>query len=583
MEHAPMQPDSLIGRQFGNYVVTQKLGEGGMGSVYLAEHPTIGKKVALKVLHAEFASNEDVATRFFNEAKAVNDIQHPNIVDVVDYGVIQDAASGQSLVYFIMEFLAGVSLADLIRREAPMAPARALAICIQIADALSASHNRGIVHRDLKPDNVILIQRGRERDFVKVLDFGIAKLTGDQAGSRRTRTGIVMGTPAYMSPEQCEGRGNIDHRTDIYALGILLYEMITGRVPFTGEGYGEILVQHLTAIPQAPSTIRGLIPPHVEQIVMKALEKRPENRYPTMEEYMRAIADPVGYVESHGGLGGFMRTTLMPSQGGIAPISVVRPSPLLTPSPGTMAGVPGHHQQPTTLGASVGQVGDKPERSKVPLFAGLAVAVAAIGVGIFFLATGGDDKPTEVIAGTGSASGSIAASGSGSVPGSDTPGTGSASGSVAGSVAGSQTGSQAGSATGSATGSQAGSATGSQAGSATGSQTGSATGSAVDPAPVKVTINLVTVPAGAEVYLGKETKPAGKTPFDLVVDKSDKPISVTYKLKNYKDKKEQVTPNASSELETRLTKAKTTPPPGEDDPCKKNPNDPTSTLNPFCR
>mgnify|MGYP001605623862 FL=1 len=218
-----MPPDTLIGRQFGNYVVTQKLGEGGMGSVYLAEHPTIGKKVALKVLHAEFASNQDVATRFFNEAKAVNDIQHPNIVDVVDYGVIQDQATGQSLVYFIMEFLAGVSLAELIRREAPMAPDRALSICIQIADALSASHARGIVHRDLKPDNVILIQRGRERDFVKVLDFGIAKLTGDQAGSRRTRTGIVMGTLSYMSPEQCEGRGSIDHRTDIYALGILVY------------------------------------------------------------------------------------------------------------------------------------------------------------------------------------------------------------------------------------------------------------------------------------------------------------------------------------------------------------------------
>src|SRR5687768_333390 len=281
--HGAPQQDQLIGQTIGNYLVTQKLGEGGMGSVYLAEHPAIGKKVALKVLHAEFASNQDVATRFFNEAKAVNDIQHPNIVDVVDYGVIQDA-TGQAMVYFIMEFLAGVSVSELIRREAPLSPERALAVCLQIADALSASHKHGIVHRDLKPDNVILIQRGREKDFVKVLDFGIAKLTGDQPGSRRTRTGIVMGTPAYMSPEQCEGRGNIDHRTDVYALGIVLYEMITGRVPFVGEGYGEVLVQHLTQAPAAPSTIRGLIPPHVEQIVLKALEKRPEMRYPTMED-----------------------------------------------------------------------------------------------------------------------------------------------------------------------------------------------------------------------------------------------------------------------------------------------------------
>ena len=223
----PAGYDPIIGQTIGNYVVKTKLGEGGMGSVYLAEHPAIGKKVALKVLHAEFAANQEVVARFFNEAKAVNDIQHPNIVDIVDYGVLAAGPSGEQMVYFIMEFLPGISLSDLIRREAPLAPERALAISLQVADALSASHVKGIIHRDLKPDNIMLIQRGRERDFVKLLDFGIAKLTGDQPGSRRTRTGIVMGTPAYMSPEQCEGRGNIDHRTDIYALGIVLYEMMS--------------------------------------------------------------------------------------------------------------------------------------------------------------------------------------------------------------------------------------------------------------------------------------------------------------------------------------------------------------------
>ena len=135
----------------------------------------------------------------------------------------------------------------MIRAEAPLAPERALTIALQVADALAASHRTGIVHRDLKPDNIILIQRGRERDFVKLLDFGIAKLTGRRRlRSHRTRTGLVLGTPAYMSPEQCEGKPNVDHRTDIYALGICLYEMLVGRVPFIGEGYGEILVQHLT-------------------------------------------------------------------------------------------------------------------------------------------------------------------------------------------------------------------------------------------------------------------------------------------------------------------------------------------------
>src|ERR1700690_2325398 len=219
----PQPTDMLIGQTVGNYLVTQKLGEGGMGSVYLAEHPGIGKKVALKVLHNEFSANREVAERFFHEAKAVNAIGHPNIVDIVDYGMLQAGASGHDqLVYFIMEYLAGGTLSDLIRAEAPLPPERALMIALQVADALAASHKCGIVHRDLKPDNIILISRGRERDFVKLLDFGIAKLTGHAQGSHRTRTGIVLGTPAYMSPEQCEGRANVDHRTDVYALGICL-------------------------------------------------------------------------------------------------------------------------------------------------------------------------------------------------------------------------------------------------------------------------------------------------------------------------------------------------------------------------
>src|SRR3954453_13835629 len=216
----PQQPDLLLGQTIGNYLVTQKLGEGGMGAVYLAEHPSIGKKVALKVLHSEFSTDQEVTRRFFHEAKAVNDIGHPNIVDIVDFGILQTAGGREQLGYFIMEYLAGLTLSQLIRAEAPLPPERALGIALQVADALSASHRCGIVHRDLKPDNIILLQRGRERDFVKLLDFGIAKLAGSANGSQRTKTGLVMGTPAYMSPEQCEGRATVDHRTDVYALGI---------------------------------------------------------------------------------------------------------------------------------------------------------------------------------------------------------------------------------------------------------------------------------------------------------------------------------------------------------------------------
>jgi serine/threonine-protein kinase len=376
-QQGPPQPDLLIGQTIGNYRVDSKLGEGGMGSVYLAMHPHIGKKVALKVLHAEFSNNQDVATRFFNEAKAVNEIGHPNIVDVVDYGIIQAGGGRDQLVYFIMEYLAGLTLSQLIRAEAPLPPERALTIALQVADALSAAHRCGIIHRDLKPDNIILIQRGRERDFVKLLDFGIAKLTNNAAGSSRTRTGIVMGTPAYMSPEQCEGRDSVDLRTDIYALGIVLYEMLTGRVPFLGEGYGEILVQHLTQRPTPLSQFR-MLPAHVEIVVLKALEKRADLRYPTMEEFMRAMSDPVGYVEAHGGVGGFLQRPLMPSS---APLPSVRLTPApLTPLPGTLSAPNLATPVPTTLTQGAGARTSPPTQggSKVGyIIAGLVVVGAA--------------------------------------------------------------------------------------------------------------------------------------------------------------------------------------------------------------
>jgi serine/threonine-protein kinase len=383
----PSSPDHIIGQTVGNYLVTQKLGEGGMGSVYLAEHPTIGKKVALKILHAEFASNPEVADRFFTEAKAVNAIGHPNIVDIVDYGVIQSGPAGQDrLVYFIMEYLQGMTLSQVIRTEAPLPPERALTIALQVADALASSHKNGIVHRDLKPDNIILIQRGRERDFVKLLDFGIAKLTGsDGVSSHKTRTGLVLGTPAYMSPEQCEGRASVDHRTDVYALGVVLYEMLVGRVPFIGEGYGEILVQHLTQQPIPPSQYR-MMSPHVEQVVLKALEKRADMRFPTMDEFMRAMSDPVGYVESHGGLTGFAQRQLMPSSAPLPAVSRLTPSPgLMSPVPGTLTpgmmtpGMP----TPTTLGAAAGQV--QPTKSKTPFVIAAALTVALAAGGVFML------------------------------------------------------------------------------------------------------------------------------------------------------------------------------------------------------
>ncbi len=374
--------DPVIGMTIGNYEVSKKIGEAGMGSVYLAEHPLIGKQVALKVLHAEFAANKDVVTRFFNEAKAVNDIQHPNIVDVIDYGVIPSVSG--DMVYFIMEHLDGFPLEDVIAEQAPLSPERTLHICAQVADALAASHHHKIVHRDLKPDNIILISKRNNPDFVKLLDFGIAKLTGDQPGSSKTRTGIVMGTPAYMSPEQCEGRGNIDNRTDVYALGVVMYQMITGRVPFEGEGYGEILVQHLTQAPTPPSTLRGVIPPHVEAIVMKALEKSPAARFQSMEDFIAALTDPVGFVEANGGLQGFLSSNLQGAV--IPPSSGVGQSGRYTPAPGTLSRV-----EPAATQYPSGVYGPAP-KSKLPIFLGIG-GVAVAGVLAAVLLAGGDEKP----------------------------------------------------------------------------------------------------------------------------------------------------------------------------------------------
>ena len=230
------------------------------------------------------------------------------------------------LVYLVMELLDGVTLTAVLARE-QLAPVRAIRIARQIADALAASHARGVVHRDLKPANVMLVTRGRDPDFVKLLDFGIAKLTGAASSSVRTRTGMLMGTPTYMSPEQCEGRATLDHRTDIYALGILMYQLLTGRVPFQGEGYGEILVQHMTAEPPPMSAFRPGIPPHLEQIVMKTLRKRPDDRFASMTELLEALRDPIGYVDARGGLAGFA-----PARTGATPhAATIMVPPAMTP------------------------------------------------------------------------------------------------------------------------------------------------------------------------------------------------------------------------------------------------------------
>jgi serine/threonine-protein kinase len=284
-----------VGQAIGNYRITAKLGEGGMGVVFLAEHPVIGRRAALKAIHPEYASNTEVVTRFVNEARAISQIGHDHIVEVTDFG-----RGPQGDFYFIMEYLQGEPLADVIAREAPLAPERALAIAAQVADALGASHARGVVHRDLKPENVFLTARGRQRDFVKVVDFGIAELVSDVgARARRAAGGPVAGTPYYMSPEQCMGRPELDGRADVYALGVMLFEMLTGKLPFGGDTVTEILEKQVAMPPPAARSIVPSLPQSLDALLHRALAKDPAQRFQSMEEFRGALGAPAAGAVPH--------------------------------------------------------------------------------------------------------------------------------------------------------------------------------------------------------------------------------------------------------------------------------------------
>jgi eukaryotic-like serine/threonine-protein kinase len=276
----------MIGQQFGNYRAISLLGEGGMGAVYLAEHPAIGRRVAVKVLHKNYIRDENLLTRFLNEARAANAIRHPNIIEILDSGTIADGTP-----FLVMELLEGESLGTRIRRDGALPIQTAVEFCYQTASALGAAHKKGIVHRDLKPDNLFVVPdpHDPERERIKVLDFGIAKLQQSANDSVKTRTGTLMGTPIYMSPEQCRGTKTVDHRSDIYSLGIIFFEMLCGQPPFVSEGFGELVNMHLNVAPPAPSTQNANVSPTIDGIVLKMLSKNPDERFPDMGTLMTAL------------------------------------------------------------------------------------------------------------------------------------------------------------------------------------------------------------------------------------------------------------------------------------------------------
>lgn len=263
------------GTRIGPYRIVRQLGEGGMGAVYEGVHVAIERRVAIKVLHAEYARNREFAARFFNEARAVNIVRHPGLVQVSDFGQTESG-----LAYLVMEYLSGETLAERLRRLSRLSEAEALHIVQQLASALAAAHAHGIVHRDLKPGNVMIVTEhsGSSGERVKLLDFGIAKLSqANQPGADvRTRTGLPMGTPLYMAPEQCRGDSEIDGRTDVYALGIMLYQMVVGHPPFESDSDLALLNMHNSRPPPPlPSEVSKELASLVEAMLQKAAAARP--------------------------------------------------------------------------------------------------------------------------------------------------------------------------------------------------------------------------------------------------------------------------------------------------------------------
>ncbi len=284
----PSDPDeSLIGTTVGSFRIGRKLGRGGMGTVFLGEHAIIGSKVAVKVLHPHLASNPSQVSRFYAEARAVNLIGHENIVNIFDMSVIPPAGGdGPGRYYLIMEYLEGKALSTLTK--GPADPKVAIPVLAQVCDALSAAHSHGVVHRDLKPENIFLVKRGRDERFVKILDFGIAKLFGAHSPGEQTGAGVIVGTPEYMAPEQTNGEA-VDGRADLYSVGIIAYLLATGRLPFTTGGLTGILLAHRDTVPPPPSTVNPQVPQRWSDVILRALAKRPEDRYADAAQLREAL------------------------------------------------------------------------------------------------------------------------------------------------------------------------------------------------------------------------------------------------------------------------------------------------------
>ncbi len=391
----------MIGATVGSYRITDEISVGGMGTVYRAEHTLIGRIAAVKILHPELSGSRDIVNRFFNEAKATTTIKHPGIVEVFDFGYMP---SGHA--FLVMEFLEGTPLAQRIKNRGIVHEAEAALIMRGVCSALAAAHAKGIVHRDLKPDNIFVVPDADSPlgERTKILDFGIAKLTDVGLAGSATKTGAVMGTPTYMSPEQCSGRGTVDLRADLYSIGCMLYELVAGRPPFVNAGAGELLGSHLYVEPD-PLSKHAQVSPEMERLVMSLLQKRPEHRIqsaPELGQELVQIAQMHGWITANNTdpLGRFSMQHV--TARGRAPHPVMTPAHL-TPGAAVMPTLPTPSAQsyhapagfdaprPTTLSGGSGESQiSHPVPSKRGLVIGAAAVTAiALGIGLFIATSGG--------------------------------------------------------------------------------------------------------------------------------------------------------------------------------------------------
>jgi len=279
--------DLLVGTVLSErYKLVSKVGEGAMGWVFLAEHVEINKKFAVKVLRPSLCRLKEAVSRFKREARAATSIGSQHIVDITDFGTTETGAA-----FFVMEHLDGEDLAETLKREKSLAWDRVRAITTQLCEALQAAHDAGIYHRDVKPANFYRVTRGDNQDFIKVLDFGIARLA-NPTDSIVTQTGVVMGTPDFMAPEQALGR-HVDHRADVYSLGATAYALLTGKPPFVGKSEYDVIYKQLNEAPRPPSELVENLPPWAEEVILKAMLKDPDERYQSMREFAEALeAEP---------------------------------------------------------------------------------------------------------------------------------------------------------------------------------------------------------------------------------------------------------------------------------------------------